>query len=92
MNWDAFVAAATVDQVAITIFSGMTVVFITSKTHQAKRWGPICGLIAQPFWLYATAKAGQWGMFALSVYYTLMWVRGIINDWNLRLPSTRKLG
>lgn len=44
-------------------------------------WGYILGLASQPFWLYASARARQWGVFALSLVYTVLWLRGIFNHW-----------
>lgn len=68
-----------IEQVPLTILSLLAVFFLTGKKNQ--RWGNVFGLLSQPFWLYATYKAGQWGMFALSFVYTGMWIRGIYNGW-----------
>lgn len=43
-------------------------------TH--RRWAPVVGLCGQPFWLYATITAGQWGMVALCCAYTALYARG----------------
>ena len=41
------------------------------------RWGFVVGLISQPFWILATWRARQWGMFGLSVIYIFVWIFGI---------------
>lgn len=45
------------------------------------RWraaAPFVGIAGQPFWLWATWDAGQWGMLGLSIAYTLAWGRGVV--------------
>lgn len=70
------------EQIPLTILSLLAVFFLTGKKNQ--RWGNVFGLLSQPFWLYATYTAEQWGMFGLSVVYTFMWIRGIYNNWWLK--------
>lgn len=55
---------------AITLLSGRS---------QYARWGWWLGLASQPFWLVETVRAEQWGMAALSVYYTGVWWIGVRN-------------
>lgn len=49
---------------------------MVSDSLTAKRWAPVVGLAGQPFWLYSTGAAGQWGMFALCCAYTAIYARG----------------
>lgn len=37
--------------------------------------------MSQPFWLYATWKAEQSGMFVLSGIYAVAWMRGAWVSW-----------
>lgn len=69
------------EQIPLTVFSLMAVFCVTSRDEYARKWGPVFGLCSQPFWIIATASAGQWGMLFLSLVYTVMWVRGIWNAW-----------
>ena len=46
-----------------------------------RRWACIVGMAAQPFWIYATWKAEQWGIFALAFVYFFGWARGFVNFW-----------
>jgi len=41
----------------------------------------VFGLLAQPFWFYATWQAEQWGIFALSFLYAASWLRGLWTQW-----------
>lgn len=43
--------------------------------------GNIIGLAGQPFWLYSSHKTRQWGIFAQSCIFTLVWLAGIWRHW-----------
>lgn len=65
------------DQVAIAILSAAAIVLLTEPGAIA-RWGFVVGLISQPFWICATWRARQTGMFVVSVLYLPIWIRGIL--------------
>ncbi len=70
-----------IEQIGIAI-CGVSAVFLSQDHRQEwRRWACIMGLIGQPFWLYATWQAGQWGIFALSFLYAYSWARGFYNNW-----------
>lgn len=70
-----------IEQIGIAI-CGLTAVFLSQDARESRRrWACIFGLIGQPFWFYATWKAGQWGIFALSFLYAYSWARGFYNFW-----------
>lgn len=70
-----------IEQLAIAVF-GVTAVFLSQDGRARwRRWAPVFGLCSQPFWFYATWKAEQWGVFALSFLYTASWVRGFWIQW-----------
>ena len=66
-------------QSAILILSAISIWLLSCRG--AGRWGWIVGLCAQPFWLYETLIAGQWGMFANALVFTAIYVRGLANHW-----------
>jgi hypothetical protein len=63
-------------QLAIPLFTGSSIYTLAAKRH---RLGFALGLCAQPFRLYSTAKAGLWGIFALSLWCTINYIRGLYN-------------
>jgi hypothetical protein len=67
-------------QVAIPVISGSSI-WLLSRHETWRRWGFIVGLAGQPLWFYTTIKAAQWGIFALSVWFTYAHVQGIYNFW-----------
>lgn len=70
-----------IDQIVIGVF-GTGAAYLSQDEHaNRRRFACLCGLAAQPFWFYASWNAGQWGVFALSIIYTLAWARGIKTHW-----------
>lgn len=67
-------------QAVILILSAAAMWLVSGRSRHA-RLGWAIGLASQPFWLYATWEADQWGMFALSIYYSWIWYRGMRNHW-----------
>src|SRR5690348_13710384 len=65
----------------IGVFSLSAVLLSQDHRQSVRRWACIVGLCAQPAWFYATWKAGQWGIFALSFVYAALWLRGFYNFW-----------
>ena len=70
-----------IEQVVIGICGLASVWLSQDKRRAVQRWACIFGICAQPFWFYATWKAGQWGIMALTVVYSIGWLRGVWNYW-----------
>lgn len=69
------------DQIGIAL-TGVTAVWLSQDQRPNwRRWACVFGMIGQPLWFYATFKASQWGIFALSFLYTLSWARGLWAHW-----------
>jgi len=67
-------------QSAILVLSAVGIWLLSCRG--AGRWGWIVGLAAQPFWLWETLHAAQWGMFANALVFTAIYTRGLINHWS----------
>lgn len=63
------------------IFSLSAVGIWLLSCRDAGRWGWVVGLAAQPFWLWETYTAAQWGMFANAIVFTVIYARGLVNHW-----------
>lgn len=70
-----------IEQLAIALTGGAAILFTQVKSKWCNQTAPVIGLAGQPFWLYATWASDQYGMFALSVFYTAAWCVGIKNNW-----------
>lgn len=67
---------------AFLFVTGVVAIWLSQSSALADRkWAPIVGLIAQPVWLYVSWSAGQWGIFALTFFYTAAWLRGFKTHW-----------
>lgn len=72
-------------QAAILILSAVAMWLVSGRSRHA-RLGWALGLASQPFWLWETWQAGQWGMFLLAVFYSGAWARGL---WNHGRPCPK---
>ena len=53
----------------------------TGHNARARRWAPIVGLCGQPFWLVFAVQSSAWGLLALSLAYSAVYVRGAWVQW-----------
>lgn len=68
-------------QIGIFVF-GMSAIFLVNDDRpKVRRWGSVCGLIAQPFWYTTSIMNDQWGIFFSSFFYTYSWSRGFYLAW-----------
>jgi hypothetical protein len=68
-------------QVAILVFSGAAIFLVASRNRRVRRWGYLSGMASQPFYLWETFAADQWGMFMLCFWYSFSWSLGAWNHW-----------
>ena len=74
---------------AIILITGAIAIWLSQCSGlAARRWACLVGLAGQPFWLVSTWDSGQWGMLALSVFYTVAWLNGVRVYWWRDLTST----
>lgn len=72
------------DQLAILTL-GVGAIWLSQDARPSvARWACICGLCSQPFWIYASWTAGQWGILGSSLLYTFAWARGFRRHWLVR--------
>jgi hypothetical protein len=70
-----------IDQIGITIF-GLGALYCFGDTRpQVQKWGCLIGLMSEPFWIYSSWTAQQWGIVVLTGFYTAGYARGVYNQW-----------
>ncbi|MCX4187182.1 hypothetical protein [Methylophaga sp. OBS4] len=70
-----------IEQMIIAV-TGVIAIFLTQSSNpNIQKYACLVGVVGQPFWMMATYQSGQWGMFVLTLFYTLAWCRGIYNFW-----------
>jgi hypothetical protein len=70
-----------ISQIGIALFGVSAVFLVGVRNKRLARWGYVAGVCGQPFWMYATFVAEQWGIFLLTVVYSYCWVNGLRNHW-----------
>jgi len=68
-------------QTMIVILGGLTI-FLLAQKGKWQRWGFVIGLISEIFWFSTSYINNQWGIFVLSLVYTVCYGIGIKNHWN----------
>jgi hypothetical protein len=72
---------ATIIQLGITCFSLSSIGLGYWPHHDLRRWGALCGLCAQPFWLWLVISKGIWGILPLTPVYTSMYLYALYGHW-----------
>lgn len=70
-----------IEQVTIALTGGIAIWLTQQSRGGWKRYACLFGMAGQPFWLFSAWQAGQWGILALSIFYTYAWAVGIRNNW-----------
>lgn len=68
-------------QTAIAVLGGFAIFGVSAFPDTLGRWGVLAGLASQPCWIYSAWKARQWGILALSLWYTFAWACGVYTYW-----------
>ena len=63
-------------QSCIFLFGVASIVLLSRKN----KWGFVIGLCAQPFWFLNSYMNQEWGIFLVSIAYTISWSYGIY-EW-----------
>lgn len=68
-------------QIFLALF-GVTAIWLSQDNRpHIYRWASVLGLAGQPFWFYAAYTGEQWGIFVLSIFYTIAWAKGFYIFW-----------
>lgn len=70
-------------QFALALFGLSALFMATGNNPIARKWAPIIGLCGQPFWIAFSISASAWGLLALSIAYSAVYVRGAWIQWRL---------
>jgi hypothetical protein len=66
---------------AMVFICGTISIWLLALNNRFSKYGPIIGLIGQPFWFYVAVVGQQWGVFAVDIVYTISYIVGIYNFW-----------
>lgn len=62
-----------ISQIGVSIFGVLAIVLVSLKN----KWGFVFGLMSQPFWFITSFANHQWGVFFLTIVYSISWTYGI---------------
>ena len=68
-------------QLALAFFGLVALYMATGPNTRARRWAPLVGLCGQPFWIIFAVQSAAWGLLALSLAYSAVYVRGALVQW-----------
>lgn len=69
-------------QFLLAVFGLAALYMATGTDPQLRRWAPVVGLCGQPAWIAFAVGAQAWGLLALSIAYSAVYVRGIYLQWS----------
>lgn len=55
--------------------------WLAGGSPEQAKWGFVVLLAGQPFWLLATWRSRQLGIFLIAVIYTALWARAVFNSF-----------
>ena len=70
------------NQLLIATFGLTSIYFAMGHNQTRRKYAPIIGLCGQPFWGYFAYQTQGWGLAALVVAYTLVYINGIRIHWS----------
>lgn len=70
-----------ITQIWIGYFGVLAVWMSQAPQEGRRRYACIYGLIGQPAWFVAAWQAQQWGIFFVTILYTVAWFRGYRRHW-----------
>lgn len=82
--------SALIDQVVIAVCGVASAFLSQAKNFEPRRYACLFGLFSEPFWMYSTWHAEQWGIFLLAWLYTWAWGRGLWLYWILPWQDRRR--
>lgn len=69
------------NQLFIAIFGLTSIYFAMGHNPKQRKWAPVIGLAGQPFWAYFAWQSNGWGLGALVLAYTAVYINGIRVQW-----------
>ena len=78
------------EQVIIAV-TGIPAIWLANDYREWRRqYACLFGLAGQPFWILAAYEASQWGIFILTILYTVAWMRGFKRYWGWKIVNLFK--
>lgn len=79
-------------QALILVLSGLAAILVACKGRGRRLVGFCVGIVGLPLWYYTTWKTGQWGIFVLTMWYTVAYFVGVYSNLPPRKVLASTLG
>ena len=66
-------------QLAILLLNVVYMFLLSGLDPTGRMWGFMLMIVAQFFYMYSTARKGQWGIFLTACWFVICGVRGLVN-------------
>lgn len=73
----------------ILLTGPIAIYFVNKPDQKTRRWGSVCGIIAQPLWFALAWYTDSFGLFILSLFYSYSWGKGFYYNW-IRIKEENK--
>jgi hypothetical protein len=70
-----------IEQAFIAVTELIAIWLVQDKRDEFRKWACIFGLLGQPFWMYSSYQANQWGAFVLCFFFTAAWLKSVKQYW-----------
>lgn len=80
--------SAVIVQAALASFGLSAMWLSTGNSERGRRWGPVVGLLGQPFWFWHAVSSNAGGIFVLSIAFSVVYFRAAALRWPARTVGT----
>lgn len=81
-----FVLGETIANIVMVTTTPIAIAAGFDHRDKIRKWGSVFGLIGQVFWIPANCGWDRWGMFSVSIFMALVYMRSFNHFW-LRKPK-----
>lgn len=74
----------------IILITGIISIYLISLNNKWSKWGILTGLLSEPFWIISSLSSKSWGIFSVSIIYTIFYCIGIYNWFFKKNNNKRK--
>lgn len=70
-----------IEQFFIAITELIAIYLMQSEKYTDRKYASVFGLLAQPFWGYASYTHNQWGSFIIGILFCWIWIKSFKYYW-----------
>jgi len=67
----------------IVLSSILPIWLLNHDEFNKRKWAPVLGLIAQPFWLFVAIDSQVWSIAFTTIPFTIVWFQSYNKYWRI---------